>query len=272
MMIYKRVIYFLIFISVLGNWSCNEILNVDIVGDGNLKTDTLENLSSFSGIYLDSDFEIVLTSGEDQEVWVKADSNLLENDYINIEVDDDWLNVGVKPNFNIAPRQPVRVYIQIPPESRISEAEVVNGGTIIADSLSISKFSVSVLGISVFRGTEVISDSLEIIAEGSTTINIDGEIKKRLFLHQKGSGNMLLTGNSALNEILLEGSGKIDGKSMTMNDANISIYGSGLVLCRVPGTLSALIDGSGRIYYYGGHPENLDKEIIGEEGEILPGG
>jgi len=271
MMIYKRVIFFLIFISALGNWSCNEILNVDIVGDGNLKTDTLQNLSSFSGIYLDSDFEIVLTSGEDQEVWVKADSNLLENDYINIEVDDDWLNVGVKPNFNIAPRQPVRVYIQIPPESRISEAEVVNGGTIIADSLSISKFSVSVLGISVFRGNQISSENnFQILAEGSTTIYIDGEFQV-LSLHQKGSGNMVLTGNTDFSEILLEGSGKIDGKSMTMNDANISIYGSGLVLCRVPGTLSALIDGSGRIYYYGGHPENLDKEIIGEAGQVRSG-
>ena len=266
----KRTLYFLFFLTVLGFWSCDEILNVDIVGDGNLKTDTIQNLSSFSGIYLDSDFEVVLTSGEEQKIWIKADSNLLRNDYINLQVEDDWLNVGIKPNFNIVTRQPVRVYMQIPAESRLSEVEVVNGGTIVADSFGVSEFRVTVLDVAVFRGNQVISDNkFEIFAEGSTAVNIDGEFQK-LWVQQKGSGNMVLKGSCDSGEIMLEGSGLLDVKSMPINNANISIYGSGLVLCRVHDKLSAFIDGSGRIYYYGGQPETLDEEIIGG-GEVLSG-
>jgi hypothetical protein len=110
--------------------------------------------------------------------------------------------------------------------------------------------------------------TMKLFSEGSASVKLKG-VFENMEIHQQGSGNISIAGESSLANFLLEGSGKIDSREMLIENADIRLYGSGLILCRVISSLSARINGSGRIYYYG-MPESLEKEIEGN-GLVLPG-
>jgi hypothetical protein len=154
-MVFRGKIFVGLMSLLMGFGSCNEILNVDVVGDGNLKTDTIRNISSFSSVFLDTEFELVISSSEQQKIWVEADSNLLA--FLTMQNVDGQLNITSKPNFNIAPRLPVRIYLEVPPG--FSDVEVINGGSVIADSLVFENdhFNLSVFGVSEFQGVRMLA-------------------------------------------------------------------------------------------------------------------
>jgi hypothetical protein len=248
---------------MIGISSCDELLSVDIVGDGNLKTEG-RKLGPFDRLYLESDFEVVLKNG-DQSVVVEADSNLLS--YVLTEITDGELNISVKPNFKIIPRQrKIHVYVTVP--QSFSGVDIINEGKVVADSLIVNSLDVQVYGVSSFLSDSIYCSLLKLETEGSTSVNINGSFEE-LSIRQRGSGNLNLSGISDISEVVLEGSGKINAKSMKMQDTDIRLYGSGLIFCRTYGFLNAMINGSGRIYYYG-DPSQLKKQITGD-GLILPG-
>jgi hypothetical protein len=255
--------YSILLLLLTGISSCDELLSVDIVGDGNLKTEG-RSLGTFDRLYLESDFEVVLKNG-DLSVVVEADSNLLS--YVLTEVTDEELDISVKPNFKIIPRQrKVHVYVTVP--QSFSGIDIINGGKVVADSLIVNSLDVQVYGVSSFFSDTIYCPHLKLETEGSTSVDINGSFEE-LSVRQRGSGNLNLSGISDVSEVVLEGSGKINAKSMKMQDTDIRLYGSGLIFCRVNGLLNAMISGSGRIYYYG-DPSELKKEITGK-GLILPG-
>ena len=241
--------------------ACDEIFSVDLIGDGNLKRET-RRLENFQSLYLESAFEVNIRSGEEFKVKVEADSNILQ--YINTDVTDGELNISTEPNFQIQPRHPVRFYVRVP--SRFSHVEVINGGRVQVDSLFLENLNITLYGVSYFEG-ERMNTPLKVLAEGSTTFKAEGDFET-LNLRQRGSGNVFLSGTCGKSDVILEGSGKIDARDLNMTNADVRVYGSGLILCRVSGTLKALVEGNGRIYYYG-FPENIEKKI-GDDGMIVP--
>jgi hypothetical protein len=251
----KKIAYWLP-VLILVSFSCDEILNVEVVGDGNFKSEQ-RNRSSFSGVFVDSDMKVFLSSSEQQKIIVEADSNLLS--YLVTDVTDGILNVSVKPNFRVVPRQPVRVILGVASDD--FEIEIVNGARVIADSLTLDTLNVSVYGVSEFFGSNMTCSRVDLFSEGSTEIRMEGEFEV-VSVRQKGSGNLRFTGYSVFGDLLLAGSGKLDARNMVMDNADIRLYGSGLVFCNVPEVLDAKIDGSGRIYY-DVVPQELIKDIDG---------
>jgi len=245
--------------------SCDEILTIELVGDGNLKREE-RNLSSFSEVLLESsDFEVVLQSGEEHKVIVETDSNLIS--YVTTEISGGQLLIDTKINFNLKAREGVKVTVFYPDD--YLTAEIANGGILKTDSLILNLFNISIYGVSKMRTVDTLKCSdLNLFSDGSTNIALTGEFDN-LTVHQQGSGNMMFFGRSNYGDLLLEGSGKIDCRELMVNNADIKVYGSGLILCSISGRLNAGIIGNGRIYYYG-TPETLEKNIDGD-GLILPG-
>lgn len=258
-----RNIGLLVFLLVIS--SCDEILTIAVVGDGNLKTEE-RNISSFSEILLEStDFEVILQSGEKHKIIVETDSNLIS--YVTTEISGSQLLIDTRINFNLQSREGVKVTVFYPGD--YLTAEIANGGILRTDSLVLGRFDVSIFGVSKMRTVDTLKcDDLNLFSDGSTNITLTGEFDN-LTVHQQGSGNMLFFGRSNYSGLLLEGSGKIDCRELMVNNADIKVYGSGLILCSISGRLNAGITGNGRIYYYG-MPEMLEKNIDGD-GLILPG-
>jgi hypothetical protein len=257
-----KLLHTLLGIVFIGLGSCDGILNVDVVGDGN-RVVRSRNVSSFSKIYLDTEFVVELKSGDTQSVEVECDSNLLL--YVTTEVVNNLLTISRKPNFDLFPRQPIYVNVVVP---SLTSVEVMGGGKISADTLVNESLDLTLLGVSEFYGRYLDCTLLAIFNEGSTHLNINGNFRK-LELKQKGSGEVLLSGTGENLELFLEGSGKIDAAALAMPLADVKLYGSGLIFCYASEVLNAFISGNGRIYYYGS-PSTIEKEISGE-GLILSG-
>ena len=247
-------------LSVLS--SCEDIFSVEIVGDGNVKR--LErSVGNYTGLFLDSDFEVYISQGLAGSLTIEADSNILS--YIVTEVNNGILEIGVKPNFSVVPRNPVRISFEV--ADNLSEVEIINGGKVEMDTFFIETMNVEVYEVSSFKADSMVCGHLEVLGEGSTNIEVSGSVDT-LSVRQIGSGNMKLMGQSLEGELVLEGSGKIEADELNLLYGDVRLYGSGLILCRVSGKLKTLIEGNGRIYYYG-MPEDLIKEIVGE-GLVLP--
>lgn len=258
-----RNILLFIFLVVIS--SCDELLTVDVVGDGHLKKEE-RNVSPFNEVLLQSsDFEMVLRNGDRHKVVVETDSNLIS--YVTTEVVDNQLLIGTRVNFDIQAREGVVITVFYPGDILSAEASV--GGTIKTDSLVLERFSASVYGVSKMRTRDTLRcNRFDLFSDGSTNIAIAG-VFNELNLHQQGSGNVFISGLCSSGDLLLEGSGKIDLRELMMTDAEVELLGSGLILCNVIGRLNTRIVGNGRIYYYG-QPESLEKEIEGD-GMVLPG-
>ncbi len=258
----SHLLYIIVLVVLTALSACDEIFSVDVTGDGN-RVREVRNLSGFQSLFLDSDFEINISSGDEHSVEVEADSNLLQ--YIKTEVENGELNISVASNFDVQPRQPVNVYLEVP--DQFSDMEIINGGQVNADSLYMDNLNITLYGVSRFSGKRMYCQ-VDVLAEGSTTTFLSG-IFDSVDLRQRGSGNMTLEGRSEKANMILEGSGKIDAKELALTDGDLRLYGSGLILCTVSGYLKAKVDGSGRIYYFG-TPRGLEKELEGD-GMIVPG-
>lgn len=256
--------HIVLFVLISGFLSCDEFLTVDIVGDGNVKNEIREP-SFFDEIQLlNSDFELILRSGEERKVVVETDSNIVS--YVTTEVSGNQLIIGKKVNFNLLPRESVKIVVFYPDKGL--EVEVVNGGILKTDSLILDRFEASVYGMSQMQTDTLRCTTIKLFSEGGANVKLKG-VFENLDVHQQGSGNLLISGSSSFADFLLEGSGKIDSREMVIVNADIQLYGSGLILCKVTSSLNTKINGGGRIYYYG-MPENLQKEIEGD-GLVLPG-
>lgn len=257
-----RYSVYLVLLLVVPFTACDSVLNIDIVGDGNrIKVD--REVSAFSEIYLDSEFELTITSGEPQRVEVVCDSNLLS--YVITEVQDNRLNVRHMAGFDLMPRQPVRVKVVV---TSLSVLELLGGGEAIADKMNVEDLKILVLGVSSFRGKDVKCNLIDLLAEGSTLISLDGDFRK-LSLKQKGSGEVKLSGTGRSCELTLEGSGKVDATAFTVPFSTVRLFGSGLVFSYASEVLNVFINGNGRVYYYG-EPLTINSDVKGD-GLVLPG-
>ena len=106
----------------------------------------------------------------------------------------------------------------------------------------------------------------EVSLSGSGNINIFDFKKNNLSLNISGSGN--ITGNGEVETLVVKinGSGNLMSKEIKSKSATITINGSGDGEVFASDSISAKINGSGNIKYFG-NPENVDS-IINGSGDI----
>ena len=108
----------------------------------------------------------------------------------------------------------------------------------------------------------------EVSLSGSGNINILDFKNNNLSLNISGSGN--ITGNGEVETLVVKinGSGNLMSKEIKSKSATITINGSGDGEVFAGDSISAKINGSGNIKYFG-NPENVDS-IINGSGDIEP--
>ena len=106
----------------------------------------------------------------------------------------------------------------------------------------------------------------EVSLSGSGNINILDFKNNNLSLNISGSGN--ITGNGEVETLVVKinGSGNLMSKEIKSKSATITINGSGDGEVFASDSISAKINGSGNIKYFG-NPENVDS-IINGSGDI----
>ena len=180
---------------------------------------------------------------ENRELTNFSSINLIGGIDVNIKFSDKY-NCTVVSDENLIP------YIK---------TEVVNNNL----QISINKNYSSIEGIEVNVNAPEYD---KVSISGSGDINILDFKNNNLSLNISGSGN--ITGNGEVETLVVKinGSGNLMSKEIKSKFATITINGSGDAEVFASDSISAKINGSGNIKYFG-NPENVDS-IINGSGDI----
>lgn len=192
-------------------------------GFGSTVTQEID-LAAFTGFELNMDAQVYLSHGDEVEVLVKGQENIIDeletkvrNDIWEIEYDDCVEDSDV-----------LRIYITTPNLSFIAN----NGsGKIKSDNI-------------------LRMDDLEIKNNGSGDIelSIEGNV---IITRNTGSGKLELEGVAATLDVDLKGSGNVIAFDLLAKDGQIEVDGSGDVQVNVSDFLEIMIEGNGDVYYKG---------------------
>lgn len=179
----------------------------------------VRNVSGFKGVDVGGVFEVEIIAGNDFEVKVEADENLLQ--YIRTEVDGGVLKIS--STERIRSHEPLRVRVSAPTiESleasgvcKVSLTGVKNNelsiGTSGASKVSVagetSSLTVDVSGASSVEGESLKAENAKVEASGASKVNVF--VTGRLVSDASGASKIGYTGNPASVEKSTSGASKV---------------------------------------------------------------
>ncbi len=206
--------------------SCNYIKGQKIKGNGEISTETRQH-ADFKGVSTSGVFNVHITTGDEFQVKVESDENLLP--YVETDVENKILKISTSNKYNIQSTKGVNVFITAPIYNKLSTAgsgNLTGENEIIADE----DMDVSVAG------------------SGNIKLSIKAPSVKASIA---GSGDILLEGEASEIKASIAGSGNIKAVALKTREAIIKIAGSGNAEVAAEEKLEAKIAGSGDILYAG---------------------
>ncbi len=215
-------------------------------GSGNVVTEVYD-LEEFNYLQFKGQGNIYYTQGDDYEVVVSAEDNIL--DRMNVIVKSKKLSIDYERDYfwpfgsMIFPTKEINVYVKAPDIDKLRFDGTANFSTEYLDT-----------------------KSLEIQFNGAGKLKIDGLHVDSLKVNIDGVSECFIKGSVSTQKIIINGAGKYYADSLISDTAEIDINGSADVSLYVSDKLDAVINGTGKIIYKG-DPTTVDKKINGV-GEI----
>lgn len=209
---------------------------------------TLE-LPEFKSIYVNSNYTVYLKQTNKQEVTVEAMTDIYSITNIKVEEGILMINIERKPENpnksiwakidDIKLNPTMKVFVSV---KNIHELQVNGGGKIISEnSLAAPDLTLAVNG------------------NGSMDLDIKGDVVKT---ELTGSGNIALRGYATSMDVLVSGSGTLNGFNCTLENAKVKVSGPGICELNVSNTIEALVAGNGQVKHKG-NTRNAQKKIYG---------
>lgn len=205
-----------------------------IKGEGDVVKKEI-TLSSFDGIQLSIDANVVLSQGRMQKVVIEGQQNIIDN--IKKEVKSNSWKIDYDKNVKGA--KAVSIYITMP---MVKDIVMSGSGTISTQG------SFSELG------------DVDIVMSGSGEFNLIMEAED-VDLAMSGSGNITLSGSGKSFDVAISGSGDVKASTFVVSECAVAISGSGNVMVNVNGDLDVAISGSGDVKYKG--DAKVQSRIVG---------
>lgn len=233
----KHLFFYSALALLISTTSCFD--NITIRGNGIAETQG-RTVPAFNKLKSSGSFDVHITKGDETEVIVNAESNILP--YIETYVSGNTLMIDIRGIHNVNNRLPMEVYITVPTIESIKQS---GSGIITTDYFAAENFDVSI------SGSGRISTAVE-------ALQINASVS--------GSGMLDISGEAQQINYAISGSGKIDSYNLTAKNCNAAISGSGNMYVNAQDYLIAKISGSGNIYY-SGNP-NLEIHVSGS-GKVI---
>jgi hypothetical protein len=168
-------------------------------GNGNVVTEERET-GDFNQIQLNASADVFITQGNENQIVVKADENLL--DVIKTDISGDALKINVKGNIRRYTDLEVHVTVK-----NLHKVSVNGSGDVQSrNKLQVKDFEVSING------------------SGDISLDLDAmDIKTSI----NGSGDVNLSGVNGDFTLKIAGSGDFEGNNFNLNNCSISVFGSG---------------------------------------------
>jgi len=207
--------------------SCKKLF----IDSGDLVTQEREIDSEFTAIEVEGAVDLFLNTEENGDMLkIEAGEKLLP--YIRSEVYENELHLYVDANsFN---NTRVKMYL-----SKTMIDKIVNKGSGDLEAQNLE------------------GDSFTLIQSGSGDSNVVIGERSSVTINDQGSGDVRVTGNTLLLSTNSSGSGDGNLRQLEAKSANINMSGSGDVLVTVTQSLTAQMNGSGNLKYWG-NPEEVN--------------
>ena len=207
-----------------------------IKGNGNITTKT-HTTSDYNEVKIHGFMDVKLESGAEGTITVTTDENIQE--HLIVESNNGTLTIKVKNKVNIQTKKGVHITV---PFKDLNKVSLTGSGDVLTSSkINSASFEVELTG------------SGDVILDVDAT-TIDAKIT--------GSGDLKLKGNATDLEVKVTGSGDFSGKSLTSQNTQVYVSGSGDAIVYASKSLKARVNGSGDINYYG-NPESTDTKVMG---------
>ncbi|PRX55457.1 head GIN domain-containing protein [Flagellimonas meridianipacifica] len=210
-----------------------------IKGNGNVVT-IERSVGDYDAIALAGWFDLELIAGNEGEITLKGESNLL--DYIKTEVKDGKLVIKAQKGVNLKPSSWKSGILVVVPVESVDAVSLSGSGDIIGR-------------------TTLKSDTFETRISGSGDIVLDVEANS-VEASMSGSGDMKLNGKASDLEVQVSGSGDINAYGLEADYVKVQVSGSADVEVTANESISARVSGSGDISYKG-NPKKIDTKSSG---------
>jgi len=226
--------------------SCSAQWGKTIKGNGNNVT-IERSTGDYNGVAVSGWFDVDLVSGNEGEITLKGEENLLE--YIITEVKDGKLVIKTKKGVNLKTSNwKSGIHITVPVES-ISSVSMSGSGDIVGKTkIKAGKFTTAMSG------------------SGDITLDIDTDT---ISASMSGSGDISLSGQTTNFDATISGSGDIEAYDLEADNVDATISGSADIQVTANKSLKARVSGSGDISYRG-NPEKINTKTSGS-GDISRG-
>ena len=193
------------------------------IGSGNSFSEQ-RDVDEFNEIVFNVDGKLHLTQGKEFQLRIDAEEDVLP--ILNTVVQKNKLIKEKKKFSCVRNLNDIDFYVSFPNLEKLE----VNDGRVIGDS-------------------KLILDDFEIVLEkGDIELELGaGEVYTLI----KGPGNLKLTGNVTVHDIVIKGPGNFDGGGLNTKNSFILIEGDGISNVSASGILDVKIDGRGSVYYDG---------------------
>lgn len=217
-----------------------------VKGNGNIVT-IERSVGDYDAVALAGWFDVELVDGNEGELTLKGESNLLE--YIKTEVKNGKLIVKVEKGVNLKPSNwNAGIYITVPVETINSVTLSGSGDIVSKTTLKSDNFNTRISG------------------SGDITLAIEAQSVEATL---SGSGDINLEGKTTNLDIQVSGSGDIKAYQLEAEFATVQVSGSADVKVTVNQSIDARVSGSGDISYRG-NPEKVKSKSSGA-GDISRG-
>lgn len=225
-----------LFIMLLFLTACNAQKYGRVKGNGKVVNKT-RSVGNFDKIEVSGSFDVTLVKGNEGEIKIRIEDNLLS--YLETNVEGGKLKIKWKKGTNISSTKGVHLTVYF---NDIDAVGLSGSGEIVSDDM-------------------IKSDNFDIAIAGSGDIDLNVETNQ-LKAAISGSGDIQLKGSTDEFTAAISGSGDIEAFGFRSKKATMKISGSGDIELMVIDEFIARVSGSGDITYKG-NPKIEDIKVSG---------
>lgn len=225
--------------------SCTALFDC-IEGNGDLKSEE-RSAASFTAIANETSFQVIYVKGEEHNIRVEAESNLLP--YIETEISGGALEIRTVRGTHCLryTTQPV-ITVTAP---LISELVNAGSGDMVAGPLEGEEVKLIVSGSGDITAGKIAGDDVSVVVSGSGNVMTGEIVASSIRATMSGSGDLTVSGEAVSARYVVSGSGTVLSGDLVTEEAIVTVSGSGSVYTTVNDNLDAVISGSGNIYLSG---------------------
>jgi hypothetical protein len=196
-----------------------------ITGNGNV-VEEVRDLSGFTGVHVSSGIDVYLSQGDDFEVRVEADENLM--DVIETEVRGRMLVVGTD-HYGIRRARSKKVHVTLP---ELTDLKISSAGDCTGQ-------------------TPFICEDLDLEVSSAGDLNLEVEAD-RIDLDISSSGDARLSGKAGTFDVSLSSAGDLHAFDLVCGKVDVKVSSAGDARVNATDEISMTASSAGNIYYMGG--------------------